>query len=75
MLSQPYGHSAAGRIMSMKNSNDTIGNQTHDLSAFSAVKIRGAKLYIKTNYVRFKKNSLKFQGTDKQGKTRLSRYI
>jgi len=27
-LSQPQGHSAAGRIMSMKNSNDTIGNQT-----------------------------------------------
>ena len=30
-LSQPQGHSAAGRIMSMKNSNDTIGNRTHDL--------------------------------------------
>jgi hypothetical protein len=25
-LSRPQGHSAAGRIMSMKNSNDTIGN-------------------------------------------------
>ena len=24
----PQGHSAAGRIMSMKNSNDTIGNRT-----------------------------------------------
>jgi len=24
-VSQPQGHSAAGRIMSMKNSNDTIG--------------------------------------------------
>ena len=27
-LSQPQGHSAAGRIMSMKISNDTIGNRT-----------------------------------------------
>ena len=36
-LSQPQGHSAAGRIMSMKNSNDTIGNRTRDLPAFSAV--------------------------------------
>jgi hypothetical protein len=30
-------HSAAGRIMSMKNSNDTIGNRTRDLPACSAV--------------------------------------
>jgi hypothetical protein len=36
-LSQPQGHSAAGRIMSMKNSNDTIGNRTCDLPACSAV--------------------------------------
>jgi len=35
--SQPYGHNAAGRIMSMKNSNDTIGNRTRDLPACSAV--------------------------------------
>jgi hypothetical protein len=28
---------AAGRIMSMKNSNDTIGNRTHDLAACSTV--------------------------------------
>ena len=27
-LSQPQGHSAAGRIMSMKNSNDTVGNRS-----------------------------------------------
>jgi len=32
-LSQPQGHSAAGRIMSMKDSNDTIGNRTRDLPA------------------------------------------
>jgi len=36
-LSQPQGHSAAGRIMSMKNSNDTIGNQTRDLPTYNAV--------------------------------------
>jgi hypothetical protein len=31
------GYSAAGRIKSMKNSNDTIGNWTHDLPASNAV--------------------------------------
>jgi len=36
-LSQPQGHSAAGKIMSMKNSIDTIGNQTRDLPTCSAV--------------------------------------
>ena len=36
-LSQPQGHSAAGRIVSMRNSNDTIGNRTRDLSACSVV--------------------------------------
>jgi hypothetical protein len=36
-LSQPQDHSAAGRIMSMKNSNDTIRNRTRDLPACSAV--------------------------------------
>jgi hypothetical protein len=29
----PRGHSAAGRIMSMKNSNDIIGNGTRDIPA------------------------------------------
>ena len=29
-LSRPQGHSAAGRIISLKNSNDTIGNRTRD---------------------------------------------
>jgi hypothetical protein len=32
-----WGHSAAGRIMSMKNSNDTIGNRSRDLPVCSAV--------------------------------------
>jgi len=36
-LSLPQGHSAARMIMSMKNSNDTIGNRTRDLLACSAV--------------------------------------
>ena len=30
-LSRPQGHSATGRIMSLKNSNDTIENRTRDL--------------------------------------------
>jgi len=36
-MSQPQGHSAAGRIMSMRNSSATIGNQTRDLLACSTV--------------------------------------
>jgi hypothetical protein len=36
-LSRPQGHSAAGRIMSMKNSNDTMGNRSRDLPVCSAV--------------------------------------
>jgi len=36
-LSRPQGHSAIGRIMSMKNSSDTIRNRTSDLPACNAV--------------------------------------
>jgi len=36
-LSRPQGHSAAGRIMSMNHSKDTIGNRTRDLPACSPV--------------------------------------
>jgi hypothetical protein len=36
-LSQPKGHSAAGKIMSMKNSKDIIGNRTPNLPAYSVV--------------------------------------
>jgi len=36
-LCQPQGHSTAGRIMSMKNSNDIIGNGTRDLPTWNAV--------------------------------------
>jgi len=35
--SRPQGHGAAGRIMSLKKSNDTIGNRSRDLPAYSAV--------------------------------------
>jgi len=36
-LSRPQGHSAIGRIMSMKNFNDTIWNVTSDLSICNTV--------------------------------------
>jgi hypothetical protein len=36
-LSRPQCHSASGRIMSLKNSNDTIGNRTRDLPVCSVV--------------------------------------
>jgi len=36
-LRRPQGHNAIGRIMSMKNSNDTIGNRTRDLPVCSAL--------------------------------------
>jgi hypothetical protein len=36
-LSRPQCHSAAERIMPMKNSNDTIGNRSRDLPVCSAV--------------------------------------
>jgi hypothetical protein len=36
-LSRPQGHSATGRIMSMKSSNDTTGNRSRDLPVCNAV--------------------------------------
>ena len=36
-LSRPQDHSATGRIMSLKNSNETIGNRTRDLPVYSVV--------------------------------------
>ena len=36
-LSRTQSHSATGRIMSMKNSDYTIGNRTRDVPDFSAV--------------------------------------
>jgi len=39
-LSRPEGHGAARRIMSRKNSSDTLRTWTHDLPACSAVPLR-----------------------------------
>ena len=36
-LSRLHGHSETGRIMSLKNSNDTIGNRNRDLQVCSIV--------------------------------------
>jgi hypothetical protein len=36
-IGRPQGHSAAGRILSMKNSSDTIRKRTRALPACSAV--------------------------------------
>ena len=36
-LSRTQGHSATGRIMSLKDSNDTIGNRNRDLPVCSVV--------------------------------------
>jgi hypothetical protein len=36
-LSRPQGHSASGRIILLKNSNDTIGNRTRNLPIYSVV--------------------------------------
>jgi hypothetical protein len=36
-LNRPLGYSAAGRFMSMKNSNDTIGNRSRYLPVCTAV--------------------------------------
>jgi hypothetical protein len=36
-LSRAQGHNPTGRIKSLKNSSDSIGNRTRDLPAFSAV--------------------------------------
>jgi hypothetical protein len=40
-LSRPLGHSAAGRIKSMKNSNYFIGNRTSDLPACTLMSLEG----------------------------------
>jgi len=37
ILSRLQGHTAAGRFMSLKNSNDTIGNRNRDLPTCGAV--------------------------------------
>ena len=62
-LSRPQGHSAAGRFVSMKNSSDTIGNRTRDLSTCSAVPQPTALLSEKGDSTqRFKGESVSFVG-------------
>jgi hypothetical protein len=68
MLSQPHVHSAAGRIVSLTNSNDAIGNGNRDFPACKAVKVRGTKLYITTKYVNLKKHSKIFKVLINRGK-------
>jgi len=45
-LSRVHAQSAAGRIISMKNSSDTVGNQTRDLPACSVVPQPTAQLRV-----------------------------
>ena len=52
-LSQPQGHSVAGRIMSMKKSNDPIGNRTRDLPACNAVPQPTASPHTPYSYIHF----------------------
>jgi hypothetical protein len=46
----PQSHSKAGRIMSMKNASDTIGNRTRDLPACSLVPQPTAALHVRDNF-------------------------
>jgi hypothetical protein len=49
-LGQSPGHSAAERAVSIKNSNDTIGNRTRDLPACSAVPQPNAPPRVEPHY-------------------------
>jgi hypothetical protein len=44
-LSRLQGHSASGRVKSMENFSEAIGNRTVDLPAYSAVKTEQSLLY------------------------------
>ena len=57
-LSRPYGHSAVGRIMSMKNFNDTIENRTRDLPICSAVPQPTAQCAYTIKYTYYYQHSL-----------------
>ena len=57
-LSQSQGHSVDRRIMSMKNSNDTIRNRTHDLPACSAVPQPTVPLHAETHNKDFNLTSI-----------------
>jgi hypothetical protein len=49
--SLPQGHSATGRIMSLKNSDDNIGNRTLDLPVCSIVHFTCKDLKTFNNFV------------------------
>jgi len=49
-LSRPQGHSATGRTMSLKNSNDTIGNRTRDLPVWQLPNTDYAHKKITSNF-------------------------
>jgi hypothetical protein len=51
-LTRPLGHSAAGQIVSMKHSSDTIGNRTRDLPVCSAVLQPTASLRVLVSWYR-----------------------
>jgi hypothetical protein len=49
-LGRPQGHSTAGRIVVMENSNDTIGNWIRDLPACSAMPRPTAPPHARADY-------------------------
>jgi hypothetical protein len=53
----PRGHSEAGGIMSMGNTNDIIGNRIHDLPGSTAVLLHAALRVLRNNI----QNLFKFQ--------------
>ena len=60
-LSRPQDHSVEGRIMSMKNSNDSIGNRTRNLPACNAVLPRAPSLNSKSGkFSMINQKTLKF---------------
>ena len=66
-LSQPQCHSAAGKVISMKNSNDTIENTTRDFPDCSAVPQPTATprdpIYTYPVYIYIRQHSIKVKGT------------
>ena len=57
-LNRPQCYSAAGRIMSKKNSNDTNGNQTRELPVCSAVPQPPRARKIRCDRMNNKRNNL-----------------
>ena len=73
LLEAEQGHSAAGKIMSWKILNDTIGNRTRDLAACSAVPQptappRAANLWYDMVFIYWKRVSTQWQRSVNLGK-------